>query len=106
MTSNRDLYKPEITAPKEICSFLQSKGIRFKIFDLIVEGEYATEDAEFNFADCPHHEHVHNVMEDKTLLVTESGCSELRIQSITPLIKIPVLSVGYKFAKNRFLTSL
>ena len=79
-------------------------GVNFKILEIEVGGEYTAEDATFNYADVPHHRHVHNIMSDKCLHVTEYGCSEIRVQSIGNLFKLPIICLGYKYDKNSFCT--
>ena len=63
----------------------------------------APEDVAFNYAEIAHSDHVHDVMYDKPIVVTDDVGILLRTQNIGPFLKIPILLAGYSYEKYSYL---
>ena len=88
--------------PEKLERVLSRNGYCFKTLTITVEGPYTTYDAALNYVDIPHHDHIHDVMDDRDLAVDDYICSKLRFQKIFPFLKVPLLVIGYKYAKHSY----
>jgi nitrite reductase/ring-hydroxylating ferredoxin subunit len=67
------------------------------------EGDYAVQDADWNYKDVPHVHYVHALAEQTQFLLDREVMGVIQLQRILKM-RIPVLNVAYEFEKFRQLS--
>jgi nitrite reductase/ring-hydroxylating ferredoxin subunit len=66
----------------QIISRLKIEGLRFSEFSLIHEGNYETDDADWNYKDVPHLHHVHELAEAIPTIVSDDIITSVNMQKV------------------------
>jgi len=83
----------------QITSQLTAKGLAFLEFTLVHEGDYAPEDAEWNYKDVPHLNYVHKTINDTWSVVEEDMHAYINIRKDFPLA-LPTAVLAYQSRPN------
>jgi nitrite reductase/ring-hydroxylating ferredoxin subunit len=78
---------------------LKQEGLCFSEFSLFHEGEYALEDADWNYKDVPHLHFVHELAEAFPAVVGDDIICTINLQKVLGL-RFPLALVNYESAKN------
>lgn len=85
---------------EKIVKWFESQRYRFTELTLVSEGDYAVQDADWNYKDLPHIHHVHPLAEQLQFVVGSSVMSAIQLQGVLK-IWFPMLSVAYEVDKFR-----
>ena len=83
----------------QLISSLQKQGLHFQEFSLTHEGEYTTEDADWNYKDVPHLHHIHHLVEATAAIIEDDLIASITVQKVLG-IKMPLAVVNYESGKN------
>ena len=83
----------------EIMSQLRAEGVEFRTFDCVNEGDYAPEDAAWNYMDIPHLTYVHKQVDGVLTLAADAITGSVFFQRI-PFFRLPLTVLIYQTAKN------
>lgn len=86
-----------------IVAWLEPQGYRFTDLTLVSEGDYAPQDADWNYKDVPHIHHVHALARQMQPVLDHSTMAVIQLQRILKM-RFPVLNVAYEFEKFRQLS--
>ncbi len=75
------------------------EGVKFRTFECSSEGEYAPEDAAWNYFDIPHLQYVHKQVEGCQTLAADAIGATVLFQKI-PFLRIPLTLLTYQTAHN------
>ena len=78
---------------------LENEGFRFSELVLTSEGEYAPEDADWNYKDIPHLHHVHALAEALPATIDRDMICSINLQRIFGLW-VPITLVNYEYEKD------
>jgi len=87
---------------QDIVKWLESKGYRFTELTLISEGDYAVEDADWNYKDVPHIHFVHPLAEQSNFVLAEPVKCAVQLQGFLK-IWLPLLNVAYETDRFRYV---
>ena len=73
---------------EQIKNNLSNEGVTFKSFTLTSEGDYAFDDADWNYKDIPHLKHVHNLVESHPTFASDNQVNHIIFQKIPPFFKV------------------
>jgi len=84
----------------EIVKMLQAEQMTFRTFECISEGEYAMQDAAWNYMDIPHLKYVHKQVDGVLTLASDAVTASVFFQRI-PLMRLPLTVLTYQTATNQ-----
>ncbi len=83
----------------QLISNLKKEGLSFSEFSLIHEGNYTTDDADWNYKDVPHLKHVHELVDATFAAMQDDLITTINVQKVLG-IKLPLSVVNYQSGKN------
>lgn len=83
----------------ELVAALTAEGMRFRQFECVSEGEYAPEDAAWNYMDIPHLTYVHKQVDGVLALAADQITGSVFFQRI-PFFRLPLTVLIYQSAQN------
>ncbi len=83
----------------EIMAMLKKEGVVFNTFDMISEGDYAPEDAAWNYMDIPHLTYVHKQVDGYTTLAADAISASVFFQNV-PFARFPLTVLIYQSSPN------
>jgi len=83
----------------QLINRLEKEGLHFSQFSLTHEGNYTTDDADWNYKDVPHLHHIHQLVEATFATMTDKLITTINVQSVFGL-KLPLCVVNYESGKN------
>lgn len=89
----------EARTQDEIMALLRAEGVTFRTFDCVNEGDYAPEDAAWNYMDIPHLTHVHKQVDGVLTLAADAVTASIFFQRI-PFFRLPLAVLIYQSASN------
>lgn len=79
----------------ELIRKLEADGLGFRSFSLVNEGDYAVDDADWNYKDVPHLHHIHRLVEAHTAAVDDKFIATLNLQKVLGL-RLPLSIFNYE----------
>ena len=73
----------------EIVSMLRAEGITFRFLECVSEGDYAPEDAAWNYMDIPHLTYVHKQVDGCLTLAGDAFAASVLLQKV-PFVRLPM----------------
>jgi nitrite reductase/ring-hydroxylating ferredoxin subunit len=89
----------EARTQDEIVSALQTEGVRFRTFECVNEGDYAADDAAWNYMDIPHLKFVHKQVDGVLTVAADALTASIFFQRI-PFLRLPLCVFIYQSASN------
>lgn len=83
----------------QIIASLKKEGLTFSDFTLTHEGEYAIDDADWNYKDVPHLHYIHNLVEAIFTTMNDDIITTINVQKVLGL-RLPLCVINYQSAKN------
>ena len=83
----------------EIMGLLKKEGVVFRSFAMVSEGDYAADDAAWNYMDIPHLTYVHKQVDGYTTLAADAISASVFFQNL-PFARIPLTVLIYQTARN------
>ena len=83
----------------EIVSMLRAEGVTFRFIECVSEGDYAPEDAAWNYMDIPHLTYVHKQVDGCLTLAGDAVCASVLFQKV-PFFRLPLSVLIYQTAPN------
>jgi nitrite reductase/ring-hydroxylating ferredoxin subunit len=83
---------------KQLMDGLSKLGFVFRNFSLESEGDYAVDDADFNYKDVPHLNYVHKLVEGVPSVIGDDFSASLFVQRVFGL-RIPLCATIYESSK-------
>ena len=83
----------------EIVSMLRAEGITFRFLECFSEGDYAPEDAAWNYMDIPHLAYVHKQVDGCLTLAGDAFAASVFFQKVT-FFRLPMPVLIYQTAPN------
>src|SRR5947207_6795707 len=83
----------------QIIEKISKEGLHFSEFSLVHEGEYAIDDADWNYKDVPHLHYIHQLVEAYPTTIQDDLITTLNIQKVLG-IKMPLSVVNYQSGEN------
>lgn len=83
----------------QIVSGLQKRGLHFSNFSLTHEGDYTIDDADWNYKDVPHLNHIHQLVDATYAAMKDDLIATLNVQKVLGF-KLPLSVVNYQSGKN------
>lgn len=83
----------------EIMAALRTEGVRFRTFDCVNEGDYAPQDAAWNYMDIPHLKYVHKQVDGVLTLAADAVTASIFFQRI-PFFRLPLCVLIFQSASN------
>ena len=93
------MTQPKRWSKHHIIEKLSKEGLVFSEFALTDEGEYAIDDADWNYKDIPHLHHIHELVEAYPTTLQDDLITSLNIQKVLG-IKTPLSVVNYQSGTN------
>lgn len=84
---------------EQIMNGLRKKGLRFSDFSLTHEGDYTVEDADWNYKDVPHLNHIHHLVDATYAVMKDDLIATLNVQNVLGF-RLPLSVVNYQSGKN------
>lgn len=84
----------------EIVKMLEAEGMTFRTFECVSEGEYAPQDAAWNYMDIPHLTYVHKQVDGVLTFASDAVTASVFFQRI-PLMRLPLTVLTYQTAVNQ-----
>ena len=84
---------------KSLVSSLQREGQVFSEFTLTHEGDYAVDDADWNYKDVPHLHYVHELAEAIPAVVGDDLIATINMQKVL-MFRFPFALFNFEFEKN------
>jgi nitrite reductase/ring-hydroxylating ferredoxin subunit len=99
--SVRPAFSPPFEARNqdEIVSMLRAEGITFRFLECVSEGDYAPEDAAWNYMDIPHLAYVHKQVDGCLTLAGDAVAASVFFQKV-PFFRLPMPVLIYQTAPN------
>jgi nitrite reductase/ring-hydroxylating ferredoxin subunit len=89
----------EARTQDEIMAMLRAEGVTFRTFDCVNEGDYAPEDAAWNYMDIPHLTYVHKQVDGVLTLAADQLTGSIFFQKI-PFFRLPLTVLIYQTKPN------
>ena len=89
----------KIWSKDQLVASLKKEGLVFTDFSLVHEGQYAVDDADWNYKDVPHLHHVHELVEANFAVMDDKVINTINTQKILG-IKLPLVVVNYESGKD------
>lgn len=83
----------------DLVTALEGEGMKFRQFECVSEGEYAPDDAAWNYMDIPHLTYVHKQVDGVLSLAADQITGSIFFQRI-PLCRLPLTVLTYQSAPN------
>ena len=83
----------------EIVAMLRAEGVTFRFIDCVSEGDYAPEDAAWNYMDIPHLTYVHKQVDGCLTLAGDAFAASVFFQKV-PFVRLPMPVLIYQTAPN------
>ena len=89
--SVRPAFSPPFEARNQddIVSMLRAEGITFRFLECVSEGDYAPEDAAWNYMDIPHLTYVHKQVDGVLTFAADAVTGSVFFQRI-PFFRLPL----------------
>lgn len=83
----------------EIVAMLSGEGVTFRFIECVSEGDYAPEDAAWNYMDIPHLTYVHKQVDGCLTLAGDAVAASIFFQKV-PFFRFPLPVLIYQTAPN------
>ncbi|MFM9196997.1 MAG: Rieske 2Fe-2S domain-containing protein [Planctomycetia bacterium] len=83
----------------EIVAMLRAEGVTFRFIECVSEGDYAPEDAAWNYMDIPHLTYVHKQVDGCLTLAGDAFAASVFFQKV-PFFRLPLSVLIYQTAPN------
>lgn len=83
----------------QIINGLRKRGLFFSNFSLTHEGEYTVEDADWNYKDVPHLNHIHHLVDATYAAMKDDLIATINVQKVLGF-KLPLSVVNYQSGEN------
>jgi len=88
---------------KSIDKFLRGYGYSCYRFSVETVGEYLPIDAEWNYKDIPHLNHIHGLVDSGITFADEHIATSILMQEIRPFFKVPMTLVNYHISDSQII---
>jgi hypothetical protein len=89
----------EARTQAEIMSLLKKEGVVFDTMDMVSEGDYAPDDAAWNYMDIPHLTYVHKQVDGYLTLAADAISASVFFQNV-PFARFPLTVLIYQTSRN------
>jgi len=83
----------------EIVAMLRAEGVKFRFIECVTEGDYAPEDAAWNYMDIPHLTYVHKQVDGCLTLAGDAFAASVFFQKVA-FSRLPLSVLIYQTAPN------
>jgi len=83
--------------------YLQSSGYSCYSFEVRTQGNYLPVDAEWNYKDIPHLNHIHNLVDSGVTFADDHVVTSIITQNVPPFFKFPMTLVNYHVASDKII---
>jgi hypothetical protein len=83
-----------------ICDTLVGNGYIHDKFDLVSEGRFSVEDADWNYKDIPHLKMVHKLIDNNIVYGTDKFLASIAFQRLFGIFKLPLCLINYDYNKD------
>lgn len=90
----------KVTAFEQLVEQIQQNGFSHRKFSLATVGEFTPEDADWNYKDIPHLEHVHDLVDNNPTFIDHKIVCSIAYQKIPPFFRVPISLVNFDYDKN------
>ena len=91
----------QVKTLREITESLKAEGIEFRTFEMVSEGEYTVDDADWNYKDGPHLTYVHKQVDGYMTLLEHTHVGAIVFQNDLLGMRIPLCLIQYESRENQ-----
>ncbi len=98
-STSRHAFPFEARNQDELVALLREQGMTFRDFECVTDGDYAPEDAAWNYMDIPHLNYVHGQVDGCMTFAADAVTASVFFQRV-PFFRLPLTVLIYQTSRN------